>query len=106
MPQTQPRVGQRRLCNQEAWFPLSVTGIHRGASMAGNKMVKVIWAVLLIAMGVLLFVQEPHVIRKFPDAKFLTFARYFIAVMLIYAGGLRLRRLYFPKDKEIPPSDE
>lgn len=65
---------------------------------------QVIWGVLLIGMGILLFVTRPYALRVSPDSAFLNFARYFIAIFLIVAGGKKLYRHYFVKDKE-PPSD-
>ena len=66
---------------------------------------QIIWAVILIAMGVLLCVTEPYALRETPDSPFLNFARYFIAAVLIVAGAKKLRRFYSDKDKE-PPSQE
>jgi len=73
--------------------------------MAERSVAKIAWAVLLIAMGILLCVKEPYAIRQSPNLGFLSLARYFIAAFLIYAGGLRLHRLYFRKDKESPPDE-
>ena len=69
-----------------------------------RDLTQVIWGVLLIAMGVLLCVKEPYAVRLSPGFTFLSFSRYFIAVLLIAAGGKKLYRLYFAKDKE--PSSE
>jgi hypothetical protein len=63
---------------------------------------QIIWGVLLIAMGLLLCVKEPYALRAAPVSGFLSFARYFIAAVLIVAGGKKLHRYYFFK----PPSDE
>ena len=65
---------------------------------------QVIWGVLLIAMGILLFVTTPPALRLSPDSGFLNFCRYFIAIFLILGGGKKLYRHYLVKDKE-PPSD-
>jgi uncharacterized membrane protein HdeD (DUF308 family) len=69
-----------------------------------RHMGKLIWGVLLIAMGLLLCVKTPPALRAYPDSAFLNFARYFIALMLIVAGAKRLHKLYSLKDKE-PPTD-
>jgi hypothetical protein len=56
-------------------------------------------------MGVLLCVTTPYALRVSTDSAFLSFARYFIAVLLIVAGAKKLYGFYFAKDKE-PPSGE
>lgn len=71
-------------------------------SIGQRNVGQIIWGVLLIAMGLLLFVREPYALRAAPTSGFLSFARYFIAVVLILAGGKKLHRYYFLK----PPSDE
>lgn len=68
-----------------------------------RNMTQVIWGVLLIAMGLLLCVKEPYAVRL-TDSAFLSFARYFIAILLIVAGAKKLYGIYFAKDEE-PPSD-
>ena len=70
-----------------------------------RNLTQVIWGVLLIAMGVLLCVTTPYALRVSTDSAFLSFARYFIAVLLIVAGAKKLYGFYFAKDKE-PPSGE
>jgi hypothetical protein len=66
---------------------------------------KLVWPLLLIAMGVLLCVTTPYAIRESPDSPFLNFARYFIALMLIVGGVKRLYQFYLSRQKE-PPSEE
>jgi len=68
-----------------------------------RNLTQIIWAVLLITMGVLLCVKEPYALRVSPGSAFLSFARYFIAVFLIVGGAKKLYKSYFLKDKE-PPS--
>ncbi len=70
-----------------------------------HDLTQVLWGVLLVAMGLLLCITTPYALRASPDAAFLNFARYFIALVLIVAGAQRLYRLYSPKDKE-PPTGE
>lgn len=65
-----------------------------------RRLGQIIWAVLLIAMGVALCVTKPYVLRASPESTFLNFARYFIAVFLIAGGARKLYKLYFSKDKE------
>ena len=66
---------------------------------------KLIWPVLLIAMGVLLSITTPYAIRESPDSAFLNFARYFIALMLIVGGAKRIHKLYLSKQKKPPPEE-
>ena len=75
-----------------------------GAPIMGfeqNKSTQTVWAILLMAMGLLLFIKTPYAISQFPQSHFLSFARYVIAVMLIVAGGRKLYLLYFcrPQDR-------
>jgi hypothetical protein len=65
---------------------------------------KLVWGVLLVAMGLLLCFSTPYAVRMSPDSGFLNFSRYFIAIFLIVAGAQRLYKLYYPKDRE-PPRD-
>jgi len=69
-----------------------------------RRLGQIIWGLLLIAMGVVLCVTEPYALRMSPDSPFLNFARYFIAVLLIGGGAIKLYKSYFSKDKE-PHSD-
>jgi hypothetical protein len=69
-----------------------------------RDLTKLIWGVLLVAMGLLLCLTTPYALRMSPESGFLNFSRYFIAVFLIVAGAQRLYRLYSPKDRE-PPGD-
>ena len=65
---------------------------------------QIVWGILLIAMGLLLVLKEPYALRE-QDSGFLVFARYFIAALLITAGGKKLHRFYFRKDEELPPEE-
>ena len=65
---------------------------------------QLIWGILLVAMGVLLCVKKPYALQISPESAFLSFARYFIAALLIVAGAKKLYGLYSAKDEE-PPSD-
>ncbi len=64
-----------------------------------RNVAQIVWGVLLIAMGVLLCVKTPYALRSSPGFTFLNFARYLIAVLLIWGGGKKLYKLYFIKDK-------
>jgi len=68
-----------------------------------HRTVQTVWAVLLAAMGVLLCIKTPYVLRQAPASGFLSFARYFIGALLIVAGMKRLYGLYFSKPKESSP---
>jgi len=72
-------------------------------SFGQRNLRQTIWGVLLMAMGVLLCVKEPHALRVLPKSTFLSFTRYFIAIFLIIGGAKKLYGVYFSKDKE-PPS--
>ena len=74
--------------------------------MKERNLAQIIWGLLLIAMGVALCITKPYALRLSPDSTFLSFARYFIAVLLITGGARKLYKLYFSKDKELPPSGE
>ncbi len=64
------------------------------------KLGQIVWAILLIAMGMLLCVKTPYAIREAPGSWFLSFARYFIAVALIGGGLKKLYTQYFSKPEE------
>jgi hypothetical protein len=59
-----------------------------------------VWAILLMAMGVLLFVKTPYALRQGHGSGFLHFARYFIGVFLVLGGVRKLYALYFSKPKD------
>jgi len=65
-----------------------------------QKSAQTVWAILLTAMGVLLFVKTPHALRQGHESGFLNFARYFIAVFLVLGGVRKLYAVYFSKPKE------
>lgn len=68
-----------------------------------HRTVQTVWAVLLTAMGVLLCIKTPYVLRQAPASGFLSFARYFVGAFLIVGGMKKLYRLYFSKPEESSP---
>jgi hypothetical protein len=65
-----------------------------------HKSVQTVWAALLIAMGVLLCVKTPHALQNTSGPSFLSFARYFIAILLIVGGAKKLYGLYICRPEE------
>lgn len=70
-----------------------------------HKTLQNIWAVLLIAMGLLLCLKTPYAIRQGDGTGFLNFARYFIGVFLIVGGARKFYALYLAGSKEHPPEN-
>jgi hypothetical protein len=65
-----------------------------------RKSAQAVWAILLMAMGVLLVVKTPYALRQGHGSGFLQLARYFIAVFLIAGGVRKLYALYSSKPKD------
>lgn len=72
---------------------------------ARSNLIGTVWAVLLIAMGVVLFIKKPYAVEQTPQSPFLNISRYIIALLLAVGGAKRLYKLYFAKDADAPPSD-
>ena len=69
-----------------------------------RKLGQTVWAIALMAMGVLLCVKTPYALREAPQSWFLSFTRYFVALFLVVGGVKKLCGLYLVKPKE--PSQE
>ena len=65
-----------------------------------QKKAQTLWAIAVTAMGVLLCVKTPYALRHTSDTSFLSFARYFIAALLILGGVKRLYSLYLSKHEK------
>jgi hypothetical protein len=70
-----------------------------------NKSARTVWAIALTAMGLLLCIKTPYLLRQLPEPSFLNFARYFIAALLIFGGVKRLYSLYFSKPENSSHED-
>lgn len=65
-----------------------------------NKSVQTVWAILLMAMGLLLFIKTPYAVQQSPQSPLLNFARYFIAAILTLGGAKKLVLLFFFKPRD------
>jgi hypothetical protein len=70
-----------------------------------HRSFQIVWAVALMAMGVLLCVKTPYALQASSGSTFLNFARYFIGVFLICGGARKLYGLYSSKQKESLPDE-
>ena len=70
-----------------------------------HKTVQTVWAVLLIAMGLLLCIKTPYVLQEAPQSGFLHFTRYLIGFLLVLGGARKFYALYGKNNKQDPPKD-
>jgi hypothetical protein len=70
-----------------------------------DKSTQTIWAVLLTAMGLLLCLKTPPVMQQLPASGFLSFARYFIGIFLIFGGIKKFYGLYVSKSDTTSPEE-
>jgi hypothetical protein len=65
-----------------------------------NKSAQTVWAVLLMAMGLLLFIKTPYAVQQSAQPLLLNIARYIIAAMLTVAGARKFYLLYFSRPQD------
>jgi len=70
-----------------------------------DKSTQTIWAVLLMAMGLLLCLKTPPILQQLPASGFLSFARYFMGIFLIVGGLKKFYGLYISKSDTASPEE-